>query len=221
MGMVFENRNRIRVEELYDDDDDSKMNGEYVPDNDDTYDDESDAEYNTDDEVDHNAPHDPQDAVNIAGVDSEDESENAGIEVEEDTDNDNAPGGSINDDNDDGDDSYKNVTSEEDPDIGEEKEEEDFNDSTIPGVEHNNEEIEDETTSDQEPDHGIETQEDIMDNKYGQRSGRYELRPRKQRDCSHLFATKCDALQKSDRQTQEKHQMPSKISTCKPVTHCM
>jgi hypothetical protein len=66
-------------------------------------------------------------------------------------------------------------------------------------VEHNNKENEDETTSDDEPDPGIVTQEDIMDNKYGKRTGRYELRPRKQRDYSHLFATKNDAFQKSDR----------------------
>ena len=223
-GMVFKNHNRVRVKEFYDNDEDSEMDEEYMPDNDDksnagyNTDDEVD---NTDDEVDHDAQDDPHDALNIAGADPEDESENVSIEAEEDRDNDNALDGGIDNNNNDGENSYGSVASEEDPEIDKEEKEEDFDDSKIAGVEHNNEEIKEETTSDEDSDHGMETQEDIMDNKYGKRSGRYKLIPRKQRDYSHLFATKCDAFQKSDRRTKKKHQMPSKIPTCKPVTHDM
>lgn len=115
-GDGFESHSHVGVKELYDEDDDRKMDGDYIPDNDDTYDDESDVEYITDDEVEHNAPHDPQDALNIAGVHSENENENADIKVEEDTYNDNAPGGNNDNNNDDGNNSSESEASEEDPD---------------------------------------------------------------------------------------------------------
>lgn len=43
----------------------------------------------------------------------------------------------------------------------------------------------------------------IVNNKYGKRTGRYELWSRKQRDYSYQFATKSDALKKSDHQTRD------------------
>ena len=110
-GMVFENRNRVRVEEFYDNDEDSEMDEEYVPDSDD----ESSAQYDTDDEVDNtddevsqDAPEGAHEVPDIAGVDPEDEIEDANVE---DVKNDNGLDGD-NDDNNDDENYYANAASE-------------------------------------------------------------------------------------------------------------
>ena len=201
-GMVFENRNRVRVEEFHDDDKDSEMDEEYVPDGDE----ESSAQYDTDDEVDNtddevsqDAPEGAHEVPDIAGVDPEDEIEDGNVE---DVENDNGLDGN-NDNNNDDENYYANAASEEDPESEGEENEEDVDGGEIAGVDDDNEEIEEEVNDGEDYDHGIQTQEEIMDDKYGKRSGRYELRPRKQRDYSHLFVTRRDAFQNSNRGTQK------------------
>ena len=104
--MVFEDRGCVHLEELYNDYDDSDEDDDYAPD-DDQSDDRSDLEYITDDEIgEHHVQHNPQDALNIAGVHQENENiyKNADVQSADDVDNNKAPGANNNDNYDPGDD---------------------------------------------------------------------------------------------------------------------
>jgi hypothetical protein len=90
------------------------------------------------------------------------------------------------DNDDDANDDHNNDDDEIDAEGDEEHCEDDeqwdnVNDVELPGLDHDND--------------GIERE---VDDRYGARTDRYDLRPRKQRDYSHLFATKGDEQDDDD-----------------------